>query len=261
MSSGSNRTPSCAPSSPAAAILLAAGNSSRLFASDPELRARKPLLELGGEPLFLHAYRALRATRSIVELVVVVHADDRAQIVELLPEETPHIACTVVEGGEERTDSVRAGVRATSSAVALVAIHDAARPLVSPAAIERCLLAAEASGAALLALPVEDSLKRVDAAGHVSAHVPREGLWRAQTPQCFRREPFLAVLAAAERAGDRPTDDAALWERYQGPVTVVAGEEQGFKITTRADLELARALWHWRGRPEVAQNSSCRSTS
>jgi 2-C-methyl-D-erythritol 4-phosphate cytidylyltransferase/2-C-methyl-D-erythritol 2,4-cyclodiphosphate synthase len=129
----------------------------------------------------------------------------------------------------------------------LVCVHDAARPLVSTGAVERVLAAAARDGAALLALPVRDTLQHTSDGARAERAVERGALWAAQTPQAFERSRFLDCLERAAREGLDATDDAALWERYVGPATLVPGERSNLKITDPEDLELARAILAARG--------------
>ncbi len=225
------------------AILVAAGQSTRMTTRTGATGPRKPFLELAGITLLEHAVLAFDALVEVVELVLVVHPDDIART-EALRRSSRALAKvrTIVPGGAERTESVRFGVLAASADVGLFAIHDAARPLVSSAAIRRTLEAAERHGAAALALPVSDTVKRSSDGSRAERTEDRSQLWLAQTPQAFEVPRFLECLSRAERDAFRPTDDAALWERYIGPVALVRGEVANLKITSPEDLELARAV-------------------
>jgi 2-C-methyl-D-erythritol 4-phosphate cytidylyltransferase len=207
-------------------------------------RVRKPLLEIGGVPLLEIACTTFERCPSVAAVVLVVHAEDRATIEDWV-ETRPAFAKVreVVPGGAERADSVRRGaIVAVQADVDLISVHDAARPLVSQDAIERVHARAAAEGAALLALPVRDTLKHSTDGEHADRTVERAELWAAQTPQVFEATRFRELLERAAKEGFRPTDDAALWERYIGPVALVPGEPTNFKITLPADLELARAI-------------------
>jgi 2-C-methyl-D-erythritol 4-phosphate cytidylyltransferase len=141
------------------------------------------------------------------------------------------------EGGRERQDSVAAGLAALPPGPALVAVHDSARALVSPELIARVLGDAHQHGAAIAALPLEDTLKR-GRLGAIEQTVPRANLWRAQTPQAFRRDWLVEAHAAATGLA---TDDAALLEAQGRRVHLTEGDPMNFKITTAADLRLAEA--------------------
>jgi 2-C-methyl-D-erythritol 4-phosphate cytidylyltransferase len=144
-----------------------------------------------------------------------------------------------VAGGENRVDSIRNGLLAVSSRVGYVAVHDAARPCVTDREIAAVFDAAKKHGAALLAAPVVSTIKKV-VEGQVETTVPRENLWEAQTPQVFRRE--LIMEAYQQKIRDVPTDDAQLVERLGQPVYIVPAERDNIKITTQADLVLAKHL-------------------
>ncbi len=222
-------------------VVVAGGRSERMGGD-----VRKPYLKLGERTVLEHALGALAAAPSIVGLVLVVHPDElerrRAWIAA-----RPELALVreVVAGGATRTDSVRAGVRAgagTFETVDVVAVHDAARPFVLPADVQRAIERAAATGAALLACPVADTIQRSVDGATIESTLERSELWAAQTPQCFRLAPFAELLERALGEGFTPTDDAGLWRHYGGQVALVEGSPLNFKLTRPADLELARAL-------------------
>ncbi len=199
-------------------------------------------LPLGPLPVLAYSLRAFDPHVSRLVLVVSREkvADARVLAAEL------GIVAVVCEGGERRQDSVWQGLRAAGD-VELVAIHDAARPLVSGSLIEACFAAASAEGAAIAAVPVRDTVKMGTEDGHVAATVDRNGLWAAQTPQAFRT----ALLRLAyEALGSDVTDDAAALEKMGHPVKLVQGDPFNFKLTTREDLDVARALVSRRARAE-----------
>jgi 2-C-methyl-D-erythritol 4-phosphate cytidylyltransferase len=151
-----------------------------------------------------------------------------------------------VAGGAERQDSMRAGLAALPADIEWVAVHDAARPLGRSEDVGRVLAEAARSGAALLAVPVRDTLKRVHA-GTVAATLERAETWAAQTPQVFRASLLREALAKAAADGFLGTDDAQLVERLGVPVAIVEGDVRNLKITWPEDLELAEAIWRQRG--------------
>jgi 2-C-methyl-D-erythritol 4-phosphate cytidylyltransferase len=146
-----------------------------------------------------------------------------------------------VAGGAARQDSVRAGLEALPASVHLVAVHDAARPLVRPVDVGRVIREAESCGAAILAAPIADTVKRVRG-GRIVETPDRSECFAAQTPQVFRVDWLREALAKAEADGVRGTDDAALVERLGVAVRVVPASGPNPKITTAADLALAEAL-------------------
>jgi 2-C-methyl-D-erythritol 4-phosphate cytidylyltransferase len=229
------------PGAQASAILVAAGNSARLFASGHRGPV-KQLFELEpGRPLFLYALEALEAAQRVAEVVLVVRGEDRALISQVLARRGGlGKVRALVEGGSERQASVRQGVRAADQSLPLLAIHDAARPLVSSRCIDTCIAAAAESGAALVALPLVDTIKRSSDGKSTRETLERSTLWAAQTPQCFDAPRFRALIEAAD--GPALSDDAGLWERHIGPVRLVLGERKNMKVTQAEDLALLRCF-------------------
>lgn len=221
-----------------AALALAAGRGERLGASVP-----KAFLPLAGRPLLVRALAALAARPEVECIVPVLPAPEvpRFRVLALDFAGAGKVAAPVV-GGAERQDSMRAGLAALPPGIELVAVHDAARPLVRPEDVGRVIAAAARSGAALLAVPVRDTLKRVRD-GRVEETLPRIDCWAAQTPQVFRLGLLREALAKAEAEGFRGTDDAQLVERLGARVEVVEGDPGNLKITWPEDVALAEALW------------------
>ena len=220
------------------AVLVAAGRSSRMGAA-----LRKPFLTLEGTPVLVHAVRALSEAPSVKRIVVVVHPDDQKRAEECLRgPHRPRQVEAILPGGDERIDSVRVGAMWPCEGIDKVLIHDGARPLVTPALVESVIQAAREHGAALLALPVLETLKRSADGSFAEGTLDRTGLWKAQTPQVFKAARFRGLLDRARSEGFRPTDDAALWERYVGPVAIVRGAPANLKITQPEDLEIAQAI-------------------
>jgi 2-C-methyl-D-erythritol 4-phosphate cytidylyltransferase / 2-C-methyl-D-erythritol 2,4-cyclodiphosphate synthase len=211
-----------------AALLVAAGSGSRFGADTP-----KQFLRLAGEPLIRRAARALAPHVALLQPV-----GEAVAIAEVL-EGIPHLP--PVRGGAARQDSVRAGLEALAPhAPDVVLVHDAARPLIPEGTIPALLAALAEAPGAIPAVPVADTLKRVES-GRIVATVPREGLFRAQTPQAFR---FPVLLQAHRAAGQSAaTDDAALLEAAGLAVAIVPGAEDNIKLTYPEDLmRLERAL-------------------
>jgi 2-C-methyl-D-erythritol 4-phosphate cytidylyltransferase len=145
-------------------------------------------------------------------------------------------------GGRERGDSVLAGLEDMPPEVKIVLVHDAARPFVDDATISRVIDAARAGEGAVPALPVLDTVKRVNGSGLISETIERDQLWGAQTPQAFPREMIERAYREARKVNAHATDDAALCERIGLPVRVVAGSARAFKITDEADFARADAM-------------------
>ncbi|MSP89006.1 MAG: bifunctional 2-C-methyl-D-erythritol 4-phosphate cytidylyltransferase/2-C-methyl-D-erythritol 2,4-cyclodiphosphate synthase [Alphaproteobacteria bacterium] len=214
------------------ALIVAAGRGVRAGGGTPKQYQR-----LAGRAVLHHSARAFRAHPAIGAVRVVIHPDDRA----LYDEATAGLdLLDPVPGGAERQDSVRLGLESLAEfRPARVLIHDAARPLVSAELIDRTIQTLDRVPGAIAAVALADTLKRGDAR-LIAATVPRDGLWRAQTPQGFH---FDAILAAHRaRASERLTDDAMVAERQGMPVELVDGSEDNFKITTADDLARAEAV-------------------
>ncbi|HEU4396078.1 MAG TPA: 2-C-methyl-D-erythritol 4-phosphate cytidylyltransferase [Planctomycetota bacterium] len=222
-----------------ASVVVAAGEGRRLGAGAP-----KAFVSLAGRAMFLHSLEALAAVPGLAEQVLVVPPGSAAEARGRWGSEFGRLRVSaVVEGGARRQDSAAAGFRALSPAAEIVLVHDAARPLLRTEDAARVAEAAGREGAALLAVPISDTLKREGAERRVAETLDRRGLWRAQTPQGFRREVYAAALARAERDGTDATDDAALVESAGGAVVLVEGDGSNLKVTTEADLRRAeRAL-------------------
>lgn len=201
---------------------------------------RKPYLELAGQPLLLHALDPFLAHPAIRWVVVALPPEDADHPPAWLSRVDPRVVA--VPGGAERGDSVYRALQRVPAEAEVVLVHDAARPLVTAEVIERVLAAAAEGAGAVAAVPVEDTIKLVDAEGHVLETPERARLWRAQTPQGFPRNMLVRAYERALAAGFRATDDAALVEHFGGAVRVVQGTPENRKVTTPADLEWAEAV-------------------
>ena len=148
----------------------------------------------------------------------------------------------VVAGGASRQESVWQGLQCVDAETDLVVVHDGVRPFVTESVLRAALLCAAEHGAAVSAVPLSDTLKRVSPQGEVESTVPRENLWRTQTPQAFQRCLLHTAHRQAAQRGLIATDDAGLLEPLGHPVRVVLGLEDNIKITTPADLRLGERL-------------------
>ena len=173
----------------------------------------------------------------MVQTILVIAPEDRADFMFKFSANIAILGIEVIDGGAERADSVQAALARVKPEADFVCVHDAARPCLTDAWIDQIFAAAEKSGAAIFAIPVAGTLKRVGADHMIEETVSRENLWEAQTPQVFRRQ--LLLDAYAKRAGFHATDDAQLVERIGHPVTVVPGSPINMKITTKEDQRLA----------------------
>ncbi|HEX6306911.1 MAG TPA: 2-C-methyl-D-erythritol 4-phosphate cytidylyltransferase [Longimicrobiales bacterium] len=216
------------------AVVIAAGGAGRRMGG-----VVKPLLELRGMPLLRHTLAPFLSRADVRWIVVALPAELAAAPPHWLLGD-PRVE--VVAGGAERVDSVRHALGAVPAEAAIVLVHDAARPLVSAAVIERCIAAAAAGRSAIAAVRVTDTIKEVDDGGRIVSTPDRRRLWAAQTPQAFPADVLREAHARAAAEGLSATDDAALVARYGGTVVVVEGAPENLKVTTPADLAVAEAL-------------------
>ena len=214
-----------------AALVVAAGRGARSGQAGPKQYAR-----LGGEAVIARTLRAFEAHPAVARVLCVIHPDDEAAFREAAG---PHAA--FCHGGADRQASVRLGLEALAAdAPDGVLIHDAARPFVSAETIARVAEAVSAGRAAIAALPASDTLKRAGGDGAVAATLPRDGVWRAQTPQGF---PFAQILAAHRAAAPgSATDDASLLEARGEPVALIQDAPGNFKLTYPEDFVMAERM-------------------
>ncbi len=216
------------------AIVPAAGAGTRVAGAEP-----KQYLLLAGLPLLTRTLLALRASGRVDSLVLVVPPGHEPRCrVEIL-EPYGLTADAVVAGGEDRQASVYAGLLQASTATDLILVHDGVRPFITPAGIQAVVDAAADAGAAVVVLPVTDTIKLASRDGWVAETPERGRLWAAQTPQVFRAALFREAHVRALQDGFRGTDDSVLVERLGHPVRLVPGSPENLKITRSTDLALA----------------------
>ncbi len=223
-----------------AAVIVAAGKSSRMGG-----RVRKPFLKVAGREVLAWTIEALARVRHVKRFVIVTRPEDKAEAMRIVRRAAAAIAGREVRfagGGAIRRDSVLNGLKACGEGVRIVAVHDAARPLASPELIERAIETAARSGGAILACPIRDTVKLVDAEGRIVRTIPRDGLYAAQTPQVFRLDMFRRLAERIGRKGLDVTDDAAILEACGKTVLVVDSGPENLKITTPEDIGIAEAL-------------------
>lgn len=217
-------------------VIVAAGTGSRTGSSE-----LKQFRWIAGKPMLLHSVQAFLARADVATVVCVLpksHAGDPPPW--LFQADTERMLLSV--GGRTRGESVVAGLEDLPEDVAIAVIHDAARPLVDAATIDRVIAQARTGTGAVAALPVVDTIKEVDDGGRILRTVDRASLWRAQTPQAFPREMIERAYADAARARRAATDDAALCEALGLPVVVVQGSERAMKVTHEDDFARAEAM-------------------
>ena len=222
----------------ASAIIVAAGSGVRLGSGVP-----KAFVKIGGRTMLSYSLAAVGQVNSIGEVVIAVPEGFESAARAEAAAAGLGAAVKITPGGIERQDSVRIALGLTSAESELVIVHDAARPLATPAIFEACIAAAARAGGAIAAIPVADTLKRVaDSDRTIAATVARTGLWQAQTPQAFRRAVLVAAHRRAVSEGIVATDDADLVERTGARVEVVEGSTANIKVTTPSDLAIAEAI-------------------
>lgn len=214
-----------------AAVIVAAGSARRMQGID------KIMAPIGGIPMLLRTVQAMAASERINEIVIVTRADLIKRVKALCSAEKK--VCAVTAGGESRAESVLCGLRQVHSE--LVAIHDGARPLVTPQVIDSTVCAAETYGAAAPAIAVHDTIK-VAVDGIVKETPDRRTLFAVQTPQVFFLEHIQTALAEALSCGIALTDDCSAAEAAGMQVYLTQGSEENRKITVPTDLILAEAI-------------------
>ncbi|SIN76248.1 2-C-methyl-D-erythritol 4-phosphate cytidylyltransferase [Singulisphaera sp. GP187] len=221
-----------------AVILPAAGRSTRFG----NAKQKKVFAELDGRAVWLRAAEPFVNRDDVGQTIVVIAPEDRELFELRFRASVAFLNIRVIEGGAERSDSIAKALEILEPDCEFVAIHDAARPCVTADQIDAVFAAAREHGAALLAVPVADTIKRVGADRHTTETVPRRDLYLAQTPQVFRRELLLQAYANRAQLGADVTDDTQLVEALGQSCAVVESTSLNLKITSQADLRLASAV-------------------
>jgi len=220
------------------AIIVAAGKGLRMNRPTP-----KQYLDLGGVPLLSRTLLTFDGCVSIDKIILVVPAGDISFCVEkIINPSGIRKKITPVAGGQDRQDSVYNGLLAVNKKKSTVVIHDGVRPFVSPDQIEECSKQAVLNGACILGLPVSDTLKIVNSPGYIEKTLERDSIWLAQTPQAFNYALIKKAHDSARKNGFKGTDDASLVERLGEKVKIINGSINNIKITTPADLAIARSI-------------------
>lgn len=228
-----------------AALVPAAGEGSRLGG------VRKQFRTLGDRPLLVQVLLVFEQHPSVGHLVVAVPENHVSEVSDRLQAEGLSKLTAVVSGGDSRQSSVWNALRAVPAPVEVVLVHDAVRPFVQAREVKEVVAAVRTHGAASLAMPVADTL-RESAAEVFGDTVPRDRLFRMQTPQGFRRAWLEEAHRKAAKAAEVPaTDDVGLVQRIGRDVHRVRGDRRNFKITTKGDWRLAQQLWGpWTNDPD-----------
>jgi 2-C-methyl-D-erythritol 4-phosphate cytidylyltransferase len=204
-----------------------------------ELTVKKTFAMIGLKPVWRFSAEQFRQRSDVVQLIVVVAADDLEWFRQNYATEIEQLDLTLVAGGKERVDSVQNALAVVRNDADFVAIHDAARPCVTQIEIDAVFRQTQLDGAAMLATPLVGTVKRVRS-GRIIGTVDRTELWEAQTPQVFRRE--MILHAYEQRGNDNPTDDAQLVEKTGCNISIVPADRTNIKITTQTDLFLAEMI-------------------
>jgi 2-C-methyl-D-erythritol 4-phosphate cytidylyltransferase len=214
------------------AIIVAAGSSRRMGFN-------KLFATIAGKPVIAHTVWAFECSSSVTEIVIVAREDQHDEIRELARAKSFNKVRAIIAGGEHRQDSVRAGLDRLDDEAKYVAVHDAARPLVTPEQIERVYAQCRVHGAAALAEPINDTPKRADVDLMITASVDRHQLYAMQTPQIFERGLIEEAYRAVCAGNVSVTDEVSAVERLGSKVVLVLNEDFNFKITYPRDLALA----------------------
>lgn len=219
----------------AAAVLVAAGKGERFG------HAGKVLAESCGRPLVAWSLDALEAADSVRDVVIVYGVHTETAIRALIANGPWTKVTVLIVGGANRQESVSCGVAVVADELEIVLIHDAARPMVEAAQFDACAERARTDGAAILAIPVADTLKRV-ADGIITETVSRDGIWAAQTPQAFSLVGYRDAVVAIRGREHEFTDDASIFEASGRTVAIVPGSRANVKVTQPEDLALVELL-------------------
>jgi len=240
-----------------AAIIPAAGSGIRMG-----LPSLKQFFELEGVPVLVHTLRVFEKIEAIGHIIVVVPAESCSLVGDMVQQYQLGKVTRIIAGGKERQDSVLAGLEALPEDVELVLVHDGVRPFITVTAIEDCLREAEKSGAAMVAIPVKDTLKSVSNEKVIDKTISRDGVWQAQTPQAATKVLLKdAYHLAAGQKNFIATDEAGLLELLGHPVKLVEGSEKNIKITRPEDLILAKAILMESRKDNNVLESSCQYRS
>jgi 2-C-methyl-D-erythritol 4-phosphate cytidylyltransferase len=217
------------------AIIVAAGSSRRMGLD-------KLTSLLRGKPVVAHSLDRFEKCDLIDEVTLVIRPDRRLEFEQIVRTFGFKKINKIVDGGEERHHSVWNGITHLSESSEIVAVHDAARPLVSPALIRQAVVLAREVGAISLAAPIVETLKRVDAAGSVTDNVDRTGLWGMQTPQVFRTQWLAHAYRRIIESGRTVTDEVSALQEAGYPVQLLQNPDWNIKITFPRDLDFAEKL-------------------
>lgn len=218
-------------------ILPAAGVGRRMRSKTP-----KPYLMLKGKSVLEHTLTCFRELDSLKQVIISTNVAFHDQTSEILDRLFDNVDTKIVEGGERRQDSIYNAFQKVSDSIDYVAVHDAVRPFIKAARITECLHTAAETGAAIIGVPVKDTIKRVDGKNIIKDTPDRSKLWQAQTPQIFRKEMYDDAYRYAGKHDVEVTDDASLFEAAGMKVRIVEGDRENLKLTYPVDFRIAEML-------------------
>ncbi len=226
----------------------AAGLGTRMgrAAAEKTGTSRKQFMLLEGSPILVHTVRKFASLGSVAEIVIAVRGEDLEWVADMIAREFAPGRARVVEGGNSRQQSVANALTTLAKDTDLVAVHDAVRPFIETQTIRKVFDEAAETGAAIVAVPVADTVKNVtQGTGRVKIRgtLPRDRLVLAQTPQVFAYNLLMRAFESAQRDGFTGTDESSLVERLDVEVGVVLGSDRNIKITKPADMDLARLFF------------------
>lgn len=219
------------------AIIVAAGSSRRMGFN-------KLLAPLAGVPVLRRSLVAFHDCAEVDEILVIASEEAAAVVRQWQTQCGLGKLRHILPGGAERHLSVWAGLRACAAETDIVAVHDGARPLISPVQISRCIAAARELGAAACARPLTETVKRADASGRITGSLDREGVWIMETPQVFHRALLIRAYELVMREQRLVTDEVSAVQHLGSPVHVVKNNSPNPKITFPEDLALAEKMLH-----------------
>jgi len=224
------------------AIIVAAGDSRRMGFD-------KLFAAIAGKPVLAHTMRAFERANAVDGIIIVAREDRHDEIKTMVRDENFKKVRSIIPGGKRRQDSVRAGLDHLESSARYVAVHDAARPLITAEQIERVFVQCQIHGAAALAEPINDTLKRADARLVVTEAVDRHQLYAMQTPQIFERQLIEEAYRTVYAKDIFVTDEVSAVERLGREVALILNDDFNFKITYPRDLPLAEFVLTQRRKP------------
>ena len=230
------------------AIIVAAGSSRRMGFD-------KLFAPLAGKPVIAHSIAAFVQCKQIDEIVIVCREERIKELEKLVKQQKFAKVTGIVAGGSERHFSVWNGLQAVNSKASYVAIHDGARPLVTPSLIKRCIALAKEKGAASCSAPIPDTVKRASTGQMVTGSVERSGLWAMQTPQVFNSGLILQAYASLMAKNEQVTDEVSAVQKLGKKIALLRNDDWNLKITFPRDLEMAEHILEMRGKKKASRKA------